>query len=281
MTGIRQTGRYARALGASLLLAAGCSDAAGPERQSPVVRVVYLVPANRGEDLSYATGMANAMRHLQRWYFDALATGGTFTLTDPVVSVHRSSHTADWYATTPNGDPVRAFFNNVADDGLAIVGGRANDPATVWVFFVDADHACGQAGAAGTSGIAVFTASYLRRFVGRATAAACVDDPIASCPAVGAVGHELGHAFGLHHPAACEAGTAGCPTNALLWLGYTTYPQAALTTEDKTALGASAFFRMTSPSPAAFGCSNLLAPAIGAGLGRAFALATPLPAPAC
>jgi len=280
MSGARHARRRARALGATLLLAAACSDTAGPSEQSPVVRAVYLVPANRTVDASYAIGIANAMRHLQRWYFDGLGTGRTFVLTDPVVSVRHSSHTADWYAATPNGDPVRAFFNNVADDGLAIVGGRANDPTSVWVFFVDADRACGQAGAAGTSGVAVFTASYLRRFTGRVSAVACVDDPTASCPAVGAVGHEVGHAFGLHHPAACEAGTADCPANALLWLGHTTYPAAVLTTDDWKVLGASPFFRQTSPSAEAFSCSNLLAPAPSAGLRRAFSLAMRPPAAA-
>ena len=58
---------------------------------------------------------------------------------------------------------------------------------------------------------------------------------------IGGLGHELGHAFGLPHPPGCDAGSPACPTQALMWLGYITYPNAFLLPEDKSTLLASQF----------------------------------------
>ena len=56
---------------------------------------------------------------------------------------------------------------------------------------------------------------------------------------IGGLGHELGHAFGLRHPPACEM---SCPFGPLMGLGYLTYPDAFLLPEDKAILNASPFF---------------------------------------
>ena len=53
---------------------------------------------------------------------------------------------------------------------------------------------------------------------------------------IGGSGHELGHAFGLAHPANQDP-------NALMWSGYSSYPNCYLTAEDKTTLNNSLFFQ--------------------------------------
>ena len=65
---------------------------------------------------------------------------------------------------------------------------------------------------------------------------------------IGGLGHELGHAFGLPHPALCETGNPACPTQTLMWLGYITYPDTFLLPEDKTTLLASRFIAATPES---------------------------------
>jgi hypothetical protein len=56
---------------------------------------------------------------------------------------------------------------------------------------------------------------------------------------IGGLGHELGHAFGLPHPASCPG--PACTDQTLIWLGYITYPDSFLLPEDKQALLASRF----------------------------------------
>ena len=62
---------------------------------------------------------------------------------------------------------------------------------------------------------------------------------------VGGMGHELGHAFGLDHP----AGSPGGPNDdCLMYLGYLAYPDTYLRLEDKTHLMGSGFFSPAIPS---------------------------------
>jgi hypothetical protein len=71
------------------------------------------------------------------------------------------------------------------------------------------------------------------------------------CRWVGGLGHELGHAFGLPHPAACDAGLSGCPGNAaLMWTGYAVYPNTALLADDKAALNRHGAFVPITVGPA-------------------------------
>jgi hypothetical protein len=67
------------------------------------------------------------------------------------------------------------------------------------------------------------------------------------CRWVGGLGHELGHAFGLPHPPECESNSASCPSTALMWLGYISYPNAQLTDGDRTKLNQSRFFAPGNP----------------------------------
>jgi hypothetical protein len=47
---------------------------------------------------------------------------------------------------------VYGFFNRVEQDGFALTGGPINDPENIWIFYIDAENACGQVGGAGGAG---------------------------------------------------------------------------------------------------------------------------------
>jgi hypothetical protein len=155
-------------------------------------------------------------------------------------------HDAAWYSTNPAGPFDVSFFNNVVTDAFALTGAQFFDPQNTWVFYIDSDPACGQL-AGGTSGVAVLTANDLRGLAGEPNVPACPTDPpdtAGFCRWVGGLGHELGHAFGLPHPPGCEDTntTLVCPSNALMWLGYITYPETFLLDADKALLQQSPFF---------------------------------------
>ena len=212
----------------------------------PVVRVVVLVPADKPVRADYAVRIESAIKHLQVWYRNELSDGRTFTLRKSAVEVVQTPHAAEWYSTTPNGDFGGWFFNNVLGDAFAATGGHFDDPNNIWVFYIDADPACRQLVGA-TNGVAVLPANDLRGLRGEANIPPCPTEPPDAgriCRWVGGLGHELGHAFGLPHPTACEDNdpTTPCPDDALLWLGYRTYPTTFLLQSDRDVLNQSPFF---------------------------------------
>ena len=205
----------------------------------PVVHVVYLVPADREPQKAYTRAIERAIENLQIWYRNALGTGDSFILARPEVQVVATPHDAAWYASTPNGDNRDLWFwFNVLAEGAALTGGEAGDPNDVWVYYIDAAPNCG-ALYGGALGVAVLPANDLRGLVGEPTIDLCtgaVEPDQGTCRWVGGLGHELGHALGLPHPAGCETGDPSCPLKALMWLGYVTYPDAFLTATDQTLL---------------------------------------------
>lgn len=222
------------------------------------VHVIYLIPSDKSYRADYALSTERAIRHLQIWYRSTLGTGRTFTLTNPVVAVYHTGHTSDWYNTNnaaANGGTT--FWYNATGDGFALTGGGFYQPNDIWVFYIDADPAPGQA-VGGAAGVALLPANDLRGLVGQ------TPEPV--CRWVGGLGHELGHAFGLPHPPECDpVQTAECPTYALMWFGYTTYPSASLTSTDKGTLGQSAFFSPLAVTGDLFDCSSLAPTSLAAG----------------
>lgn len=232
-----------------------------PRPGAPVVRIVYLVPADRVPRTDYVDRLTAAVEHLRIWFRNEMGDGTTFRLHAPVVEVVRSSQVASWYRVNPSGDPVVWFFNNVVTDAFLLTGARFFDPNNTWVLYVDSDPACGQLTGA-TSGVAVLPANDLRGLADEPNIPPCVGDPpdtAGVCRWVGGLGHELGHAFGLPHPSACVDSdpTTVCSENALMWLGYTTYPEAYLLNEDRLALTDSPFFSRIGLRQRLPDCSNL------------------------
>jgi hypothetical protein len=249
------------ALAAAALLTA-CTDAAptavpvpaapaavrAPDPNAARVHVVYLVPTDRAVDRVAERNMGRAIAHLRTWFGQQLGTGESFTPADPVVQVVRTAHPAAWYAATPNGDAALSFWRNATHEAFELTGGAFHDADDVWLYYIDADPACGQV-IGGTSSVALLAANDVRGIAGRRTIDVCTgeaESPQGVCRWVGGLGHEMGHALGLPHPSSCEDGdeTTPCDGWALMYFGYSQYPQSHvhLTVEDKTTLGASAFF---------------------------------------
>ena len=107
---------------------------------------------------------------------------------------------------------------------------KVGDPNHVWVIYSDGPGDNGRA----SRSFAYLPEDDLRGLVGK--------HPTQPKPArwIGGLGHELGHAFGLHHPS--DTVKYG---DALMWAGfYDKYPTPTyLTAEDKKRLGASPFIK--------------------------------------
>jgi hypothetical protein len=155
-----------------------------------------------------------------------------------------TSHDSAYYNANNQAGLFEFFFRAVGD-GFEATGGGFNDPDAVWVYYIDADPACGQ-GIGGASGVALLSANDLRGLVGEPNVPPCIGDPPDTsgvCRWIGGLGHELGHALGLPHPPGCEQGT--CSAEAffsLMFFGYTVYPDTHFLDEDKERLEASPFF---------------------------------------
>jgi hypothetical protein len=258
----RIAGGFASAAAAVLLASQSpVNGQTAKQAPSPVVRVVYLVPADRAVRQDYVDLLEAAIEHVQIWFRDEMGDGTTFRLNKRVVDVVQTSHVAAWYSSNPAGDYALWFWSNVLADAFALTGGMFFDPNNIWVFYIDSDPACGQL-IGGTSGVALVPANDLRGLAGEPNIPTCATDPpdtAGLCRWVGGLGHELGHALGLPHPPACEDSDPNtvCPSSALLWLGYITYPDTFLLDDDKLALTQSPFFSLVHlrrPLPA---CSDL------------------------
>lgn len=228
--------------------------------QTPVqgtrqVRVIYLVPSDKTIRDDYRNEIAKAISDLRRFYRDQLGGGLAFSLHAPTVEVYQTPHAAAFYSTGSNAR-AGGFFEGVLADGFALTGGGFNDPNNRWVFYVDADQACGQY-IGGTQGVALLAANDLRGLTGQANVPACPNEPPDTFGVsrwVGGLGHELGHTFDLPHPPGCDAGhCAGgsLSANSLMWTGYALYPNTYLLDENKTQLLATSFFNVLSLDPSA------------------------------
>jgi len=232
------------------------------EAERPVVRVVYIVPADKTLTDVYAAAAGRAARHFQSWLHGAISTGESFTLADPLVQVVQSSQSESWFQTNPSTGGAARFWNNVVSEGFATTGGAFNDPATRWIYFIDADPECGQIGGAGTSGVAVLPAGDLRGLTGEAPQPICAGEPpdtAGSCRWTGGFGHELGHAMDLPHPPGCDAGSAACDSGALMWLGFRSYPDAHVRADEMLTLQSGGFLANQPAPEHQIDCAELMA----------------------
>jgi hypothetical protein len=233
------TGGSAGAAGSSCTLPPGSTSGSR-------VHVVYLVPSDKQTDALYVATLDKTIRDLQLWYRDHMDDATTFQVNDPVVQVVPTAHASSWYATNPTGGAANlVFWDNVLTDGFAATGGKFDDPQGIWLYYVDADSQCGQLAGSGTSGVAVLPANDLRGLTGKQNVPPCPADPPDNqprCRWVGGLGHELGHAFGLPHPPGCDAGDPSCDNQALMWLGYTSYPTTFLRPDEQQILAGNGFF---------------------------------------
>jgi hypothetical protein len=191
--------------------------------------VVYLVSKDRQERADFRMAVERAIREVQQWYGRQL-NGVTFKVHSPVVEVAQSSQTAAWFTTHTNGgNPDDWGHNNALAEARRLLGARHDDPEHIWVVYSDGSGDKGRGG----GGFAYLPEDDLLGLIGQ--------HPTQKKPArwVGGLGHELGHAFGLPHPADTVR-----HADALMWAGfYDKYPDGAyLTGQDKKILLRSSFF---------------------------------------
>ncbi|HXY50043.1 MAG TPA: hypothetical protein VEI01_11370 [Terriglobales bacterium] len=94
------------------------------------MRVVYRVPADRPFRSKYSRRIKAAISNLQMWYREQMGNGETFRLTDPVLRLVHTSHTASWYETSPvsGADASLWFWFNALADGFSATGAQFFDP---------------------------------------------------------------------------------------------------------------------------------------------------------
>lgn len=203
-----------------------------------IVRVVYLVPADREPKELYRKSIEKAIKEVRNWYYTT--TGMTFTLSKPVVEIKRSEKPADWFDNTPdqvwNGEYRHLWFTgNTRTEMKSIYGDVYNDPRYNWVVYVDAK---GQTGTGG-GGRATLPEHDVLGVSGLST-----DQPYIG-RWYGGLAHEVGHAFGLVHAVTDQS-------NALMMYGYTLYPKSTLTLQDLFILDNSPFMNVRNARKKAF-----------------------------
>jgi hypothetical protein len=202
------------------------------------VRVIYLVPSDRPERDGFGKAATLAIRHVQRWYWERMGNRTTFRLHVPVVEVVRLAHDSRWYGERPVGsDRTQWFWRNVLDDAFAATGAGFHDSRHRWIFYIDAENPPDQA-VGGNAGVALLPRHDLMGLVGQSMFPGERD----VCRWVGGLGHELGHAFELPHPAAYERFAFDRSGGSLMAMGFRSYPETFLNLEDIEKLSASPFF---------------------------------------
>lgn len=232
---------------------------------APTVRMVILVPSDRALQTDYVVGVERAIRQLQVFYRRQIASGKTFLLHDPVVEWVYTGHPSSWYSSQHPADG--GFWENALADGFAALGGGYDDPNNRWIFYIDADQLCNQY-VGGIQGVAVMPANDLRGLVCQSNVPPCTGrapDNLGVCRWVGGAGHEIGHSFNLD-----DLKEGQCPTpdtaceNALMGLGYTSFPNAYLLPSNVsslvTASATAQFFMQYDPGTAANPCSGAVVP---------------------
>jgi hypothetical protein len=227
---------YQGASSAVEMIVVGGSDAGG-KSSGDQVRVLYVIPQDRAFRSDYAAAVENALPDLQAWYRGQLK-GRTFSLFTAKPEICRLPRPADYYA--------RDSWSKVFTDVQSCAPVSYGSSGFAWVLYVDIVHACNAPGrlGAGTAGLTMMARQDLEGLIG----ARVIDDcgaewrqPVTRW--IGGAGHELGHALGLNHPPGCDQGRSSCDHNALMWTGYTRYPNTYLREDDKRILLASPFIR--------------------------------------
>jgi hypothetical protein len=214
---------------------------------NPSIRLVYLVPKDRSPRTQFPPRLTRAAQHAQLWYRGQITGRRTYRVpTTPAETVQLEENALFYTTNQPGSDPKLNFWSNVLKEMKRRMNADFEDPATVWVFYADID-ARGQSTGA-HSGIVLIDEGDVTGILGQS--------PKPLCRWVGGLGHELGHAFGLSHPAKCDVAPSMPQCKSLMYTGYVTYPNTELLSTDGQRLLQSPFFGRPSGLSNTFDCSK-------------------------
>ncbi len=207
-------------------------------RETGTVRVIYAAPSDREFRSDYRDAIQHAIVDLQSWYRRQLG-GLTFSLYDATPEQCQLSETSDYY----DQDPWQKVLEGVQHCAPV----EDNTSTFAWVIYADLEAVCDARGSLGRGGpgLTMVGRGDLEGLIGNMLVYydECGRGPYADLVTrwIGGIGHELGHALGLLHPPGCDERLPTCDRDALMHLGFETYPNTYLRPDDKQVLWRSPF----------------------------------------
>ena len=200
---------------------------------TPRVRVVYAIPMGVDPNPAYMESLENAIQDVQEWYAEKLG-GRTFAMRTHTPEMCTLANEDDYYARDGG-------YGRVIDDLQHCVPIWYESPYYVWTVYADVTGHCdlGIFGRGG-GGITIMAKPDLEGLSNPEGRMHCGFYRQHSSW-VGGLAHELGHALGLLHPPGCDEGLESCDQEALMQVGYDSYPDTYLTDADVATLMASPF----------------------------------------
>ena len=200
------------------------------------VRVLYVAPKDRPCRPEYREGISNAIVDVQSWYRRQLG-GLTFQIYNTTPEWCQMSEDSDYYGRGNAWEKVM--------EGVQHCAPVARDSDLVWTLYVDVEEACDEPHELGRGGRGIVMVSRvdLKGLANPESYYVCKKGPYRGHLGrwFGGLAHELAHAFGVSHPPGCDAGLPTCDSPALMWLGYTNYPDTYLRLDEKEILFRSPF----------------------------------------
>jgi len=233
------------ALVAATLFLSGSALSAQPYS----TRFIYFMPSDKSVQADFLAGIERAATTLAGWYPGQLG-GRTILLNSPIVEQCHGAQAESYYTTSSYSRVLAAVQGCIPE-------AKYNDPLYRYVIYADVRHACNAPERLGAGGSGV-TIMPIQDLEGLAARSSIIDDcgevdgftgPLGVHRWIGGLGHELGHALGLPHPPGCDQGLSGCDSNALMWVGYASYPNTYLRSDDRATVLSTPFVPITLPNP--------------------------------
>jgi hypothetical protein len=232
-----------------------------------LVRLVYLVPADREVDPVRVANLEHALTDVRLWLRARMPRGTSFLAHRPLVEVIKTEHNEAYYRDNPGGNPeddTYWFWDNATGDAAVAVGAGGDDPDNIWLVYIDADRACGQVDAGWIKGLALAGVYDVKGLSGEEHTTVCGESRELEprCRFVGGMANLLAGALAVPQPAGCvdDDPETECQDDWLTWLGYRSYPDAVLGPEEIEALDASPFMRAVGLPDCQLACSQPAAP---------------------